>query len=108
MSFVAGTTTIPIAAGLVTAVALFLAWSVYAVRSERAEVVEPVTRATTATASTVSAPVQVVVRPRYSVAAPDADAVRAAMAHRISAPLAFPTAGRHGQPAAPQSLPRSA
>lgn len=113
MSFVAGTTTIPVAAGLVTAVALFLAWSVYAVRGQQAEVVEPVAAATTSVASTPvrtahAAPVRVVLRPHYSVAAPDTDAVLTAMAHRVSAPLAFPAPGRHDEPAAPQSLPRSA
>ena len=119
MSFVAGTTTIPMAAGLVTAVALFLAWSVYAVRGQRAEVLRPV--ASTSVASTPVAstpvraahatPVQVVLRPHYSVAAPGTDAVLTAMAHRVAAPLAFPAPRRHdeaGAPAAPQSLPRSA
>ena len=114
MSFVAGTTTIPMAAGLVTAVALFLAWSVYAVRGQRAEVLRPV--ASTSVASTPvraahATPVQVVLRPHYSVAAPGTDAVLTAMAHRVAAPLAFPASRRHdeaGAPAAPQSLPRSA
>ena len=114
MSFVAGTTTIPMAAGLVTAVALFLAWSVYAVRGQRAEVLRPVASTSVASTSVRAAhatPVQVVLRPHYSVAAPGTDAVLTAMAHRVAAPLAFPAPRRHdeaGAPAAPQSLPRSA
>jgi len=124
MSFVAGTTTIPMAAGLVTAVALFLAWSVYAVRGQRAEVLRPVASTSAASTSVASTPVastpvraahatpvQVVLRPHYSVAAPGTDAVLTAMAHRVAAPLAFPAPRRHdeaGAPAAPQSLPRSA
>ena len=114
MSFVAGTTTIPMAAGLVTAVALFLAWSVYVVRGQRAEVLRPVIPAastpvaSTPVRATHATPVQIVLRPHYSVAAPGTDAVLTAMAHRVSAPLAFPAPGRHGEPAAPQSLPRSA
>jgi hypothetical protein len=119
MATVAGTTTIPIVIGLLVAVALFLAWAVQIVRSESAEAdgrtaspapqaspgrrPQPVSR---------SVSVQVVVGPHFTVAAPDDDAVYAAMSHRVRPPMPFPSPARttpaHEEPAAAMPLPRSA
>jgi hypothetical protein len=107
MATVAGTTTIPIAIGLLVAVALFLAWAAQVARSQGAESAPP-------RAAPVRQPtsVQVVIGPHFTVAAPDDAAVHAAMSHRVRPPTPLPSPARttptHEEPAAAMPLTRSA
>jgi len=86
-----GTTTIPMATGLVVAVGAFLAWVGFVVRRPPAE---PLTTATTVAvapgAAAADRQVRAVIRPHYTVAAPDDDAVRVAMARRVRPPVPMP------------------
>jgi hypothetical protein len=115
MSLVAGTTMIPIAAGLVVAVVAFLGWAALAVRRQRTETVgvttapvvagpAPTVRVPTVRVPTVRVPtvrvptvrvptVRVVVRPHYRVAAPDDAAVRAALMGRVQLPVPLAVPG---------------
>ena len=107
MATVAGTTTIPIAIGLLGAVALFSAWAAQLVRSQAAESAPPEAAPVRQLTS-----VQIVIGPHFTVAAPDDDAVAAAMSHRVSppTPLASParTTPTREEPAAAMPMPRSA
>jgi len=115
MATVAGTTTFPFMGALVVAVVCFLTWAAFAVRGQRATA-QPTEQATPVPAipgpRTASAPVRVVVLPHFTVAAPDAAAVRVAMAHRVRPPTPFPTPVRttpaREEPAVAMPLPRSA
>ena len=112
MATVAGTTTIPIALGLLIAVALFLAWAAQVARSQGAESAPP--RAAPVRQAPVRQPtsVQVVIGPHFTVAAPDDAAVHAAMSHRVRPPTPLPSPARttptHEEPAAAMPLTRSA
>ena len=114
MATVADTTTFPIIGALVVAVVCFLTWAAFAVRDQRAAAV-PTERATPVPAISghrTAAPVQVVVGPHFTVAAPDVGAVRVAMAYRVRPPTPFPrpagsTPARE-EPAVAMPLPRSA
>lgn len=110
MATVAGTTTIPIVIGLFVAVALFSAWAAQLVRSQGAEGAPP--QAVPVRQPTAVPVVQVVLGPHFTVAAPDEDAVAAAMSHRVSPPTPLATPARttptREETAAPVPLPRSA